>query len=329
VDELTAFAASPDGKYLLMSDASKNGFDEPVLWHIAKREVVRTYPGFDGSVFPGAVTISPDGHFVAVAGSLNVKTPRVMIWDLESGKFICNLTGLTEVGRAVTFSPDSLYLLVGSQVPGGTVGHLILWDLKTCKKVRNFNTEEEITSIQFSRDGSHALTGSSQLGRAVLWDIATGQEIKRFSYARYGPIMAATFGPDDTTVLGTGTGEIYLWDVNTENLIRRYTGINSVPFCVTISPDGKYMLSGDTNGDVILWDFATGEQLINTNLQNMVFSVAFSPDGKTAYAASVDGKLIELPIVERSLPELLEWVKQNRYVRELTEAEKIQYHIKP
>jgi WD40 repeat protein len=328
VDELTAIAASPDGKYLLINDASKNGSDEPVLWDIEKREVVRTYPGFDGAVSPGAVAISPNGRYVAAAGSMNMRTPRVMIWDMESGELQCDLKGFTEVGRAVAFSPDSSYLLAGSQIPDGTIGHLILWDVKTCKKVRHFDTEEEVTSIQFSRDGSHALTGSSQLGRAILWDVTTGKEIKRFAYT-YGPVMMVAFGPDDATVLGTGTGELYLWDVNTGNQIRKFVGSNYVPIVAAISPDGRYVLSGDLNGEVILWDFSTGEQLGRENLQNMVFSVAFSPDSKTAYAASVDGKLIQWSIVEQSLPELLEWIKENRYVRDLTNAEKLQYHLKP
>ena len=329
VDELTAIAVSPHGKYLLISDASKNGLGQPALWDIVKGEVVRTYPGFNGSVFPGAIAISPDERFIAAAGSPDMATPIVMIWNLESGELQCDLPGYSEPGRAVAFSPDSAYLLAGSQVPSGTVGHLILWDVQTCKQVRQFDTDEEVTSIQFSQDGKKALTGSSQLGRAILWDVATGTEIKRFSYAKYGNIMAAAFGPDDATVLGTGEGELYLWDVNTTSLIRRYTGIKLIPMIVAISPNGKYALSGDLNGDAILWDFSTGEQLGRENLQNMIFSVAFSPDGKTAYAASVDGKLIQWPISKQSLPELLDWIKENRYVRELTEAEKLQYHVEP
>jgi hypothetical protein len=31
----------------------------------------------------------------------------------------------------------------------------------------------------------------------------------------------------------------------------------------------------------------------------------------------------------KNLPELLDWIKANRYIRLLTNAEKIQYHIEP
>jgi WD40 repeat protein/class 3 adenylate cyclase len=328
VDQLTAFAVSPDGKYLLLSDALKDGSDQPALWDIQKREIVRSYAGLDGFVFPGAVAISPDSRFVAAAGTqLDNATPVVKIWDMESGKLHCDLKSLTEIGRAVAFSPDSAYLLAGTQVLGGYSGHLILYDANTCEQVRQFDTDEEVTSISFTRDGKQALTGAAQLGRAVLWDVATGKEIKRFSYARSGPVMAVAFGPDDSTVMGSGMGELNLWDMNTGNLLRKYTGIILAPMSVSISPDGKYVLSGDMNGDVILWNFSTGEELGRENLKTMVFSVAFSPDGQTAFAASIDGKLIEWPSAEQSLPELLEWVNENRYVRELTCQEKIQYYI--
>jgi WD40 repeat protein len=329
-DILTAIAINSDGKYLILNDASRNGFDQPVLWDIAKREVVRTYPGYYAAVSPGAVAISPDDRFVAAAGFWKDSgAPIVMIWDQDSGELMCDLKGFTENGRAVAFSPDSSYLLAGSQVPNGITGHLILWDVQTCQQVRRFEANVEVTSIAFSRDGTRAITGTSQLGRAFLWDVATGKEIKSFPYADYGPVLGVAFGPGDTTLLGTGAGELYLWDINTTKVIRRYTGIPSIPYSVAISPDGKYVLSGFVNGEVVLWDFDTGEQLSRLNLNNIVFSVGFSPDGKTAFASSQDGTLLELVIVEKSLPEMLEWIKENRYVRELTLEEMEQYRVEP
>ncbi len=60
-----------------------------------------------------------------------------------------------------------------------------------------------------------------------------------------------------------------------------------------------------------------------------LFGVAFSPDSKTAFSASTDGMLVEWHIGEKSLPELLDWIKANRYVRELTCDERTQYRVEP
>jgi WD40 repeat protein len=82
-------------------------------------------------------------------------------------------------------------------------------------------------------------------------------------------------------------------------------------------------------GEVILWDFETAEQLRLVNAQQEVYGVVFSPDGKTAYAALRDGTLIVWNIDEKTLPELMEWIKANRYVRPLTSMERQQYDNTP
>lgn len=330
-DTLVAITISPDGKFLLLNDAAKNGTEQPALWDIAQQKVVMTYTGFDAAVSPGAVAISPDNRFTAAAGFLPQSgAPLVMSWELETGKSVCKFTGFTENGRALAFSPDSKYLLAGSQVPNGNIGHLILFDTQTCQPIRSFDNAQEVTTIQFSADGTRAVTGSSQLGRAVLWDVVTGKEIKRFPYTEFGPVLTAVFGPGDTTIIGTGGGELYLWDVETGKVLRRFSGIPSIPWSAALSPNGSYVLSGIINGTVMLWDFKTGTELNHFSPTHaIIFDVLFSPDNKTAYAASQDSKLIEWQIPEMTLPELLNWISANRYIRPLTCAEKQQYNITP
>lgn len=340
VDALTALAVDSTGESLLLGDASKNGFEQPVLWNIAEGKVIRTYLGYDGGVAPGALAISPDGRFVAVAGVIpGPGTPFAMMWEKESGVLRCKfLEGFPEIekhaaysenGRALTFSPDSRYLLVGSQVLNGTGGHLILYETQTCKLIRMFDTTEEVSSVRISADGTRVLTGSSLLGRAILWDMTSGKEIRRFSFPHCNTIMTAVFGPDETTVLGSGIGDLYLWDAETGVLLRRFISSQSVPWSIAISPDGKYVLSGDMNGNVVLWDFASGKKLNQKSMNITVFSVAFSSDGQTAYAVTKDGRLLVWHIAEKPLPELLSWIAANRYIRAFNCAEREQYHVNP
>jgi len=141
--------------------------------------------------------------------------------------------------------------------------------------------------------------------------------------------MSVTFGPGDQTILASGIADLYLWDVETGNYIRRYSGLSSVPYSVDISSDGKYVLAGSMDGEVILWDYANGEELRRINALQGVYSVVFSPDGRDAFAASIDGKLIQWHVAEKTLSELLDWIKANRYIRELTCAEKLQYQVDP
>ena len=328
-DGMDSIDISSDGKYLVLADASKNGYSQPALWDILQGKVVRTYSGFDGAAAPGSVDISPDDQYIAIAGSVQ-DTPTVMIWYLESGDVKCRFTTYAAFGRAVAFSPDSHYLLAGSQDPPTQTGQLILWDVQNCQLVRQFDTIEDVAGIEFSADGTRAITGAGYYGKASLWDVGTGKEIKRFTHPFIGgTVLAVAFGPGESTIIGTGDADLYLWDAVTGEIIRRYIGHSPWPWTLDLSSDYKYVISGGQDGNLILWDFATGEELHRMNFSLPVFSAVFSPDSKTAYAVAQEGRLVEWHIAEKSLPELLDWIKSNRYVRELTCEERQQYHVDP
>jgi WD40 repeat protein/transcriptional regulator with XRE-family HTH domain len=333
-----SIAASSDGKYLIIGDMFA-GDPNLVLWDIAESRVVRAYQGFDGVTSPGSVAISPDGQYVAAGGGyLNKPVYNLMVWKLVSGEVHCRLDVKNAIPRSITFSPDSYWLLSGTQgdTNNGEVNDLVLWDIRTCQFIRRFNMNgvEDVTGIAFSSDGRWAITGSafSTPNRVILWDVSTGEEIRRYELPETGfrPIFDVAFGPDDKTILGADMDSLCLWDLETEDIIRRYTGLSSVIWSYDISSDGKYILAGSDNNEMILWDYNTGQELFNlTAHKQPVYSVAFSPDSKTTFSVSNDGFLVQWNISDKSLQEWIDWIYANRYVRELTEAEKLQYHVEP
>lgn len=334
-DSLTAIAMSPDGKYLLVSDSAQKGCCQPALWDIEQKQATRVYSLPISNVSPGAIKISPDGHLAAVAGIYSA-SPTVLLWDLASGKLACpSLGGFTQIegksvfARAVAFSPDGHYLLAGSQELYGTFGELFLWEVGTCELVRRFNTMEDSSSIAFRSDGRLAITGRGMAGKINLWDVATGEAIGHYAWTDYGAVLSVAFGPGDQTIIGSGIADLFLWDAKSKDIIRSYTGLTMDPYTFALTSDGKYVLSGTMNGEVILWDFLSGREVTRINTHLSVYCVGFSPDGKTAYAGTDQGIVVEWHFTDKPLSELLDWIKANRYVRQLTEAEKIQYHIAP
>jgi WD40 repeat protein len=327
-----AVAPSPDGKYLLL------GSDPPRLWDIAQRKVVKSYLGAESGPGPAAAKISPDGRMVAIAGtSMRDLSARTLVaWDLQTGEKICSFSGHKEIIRTLAFSPDSRYLLSGSQEfrpDKPRVGELILWDIQTCQMLRRFETNEDVPGIEFSADGRQALTGTGYYGRVILWDVASGMEIRRFQTDRYlenWPMLSVAFGPDGKSVLASEFDGAYLWDIETGKIIREYKGNVGFIWSLDISPDGKKILAGTSAGEVILWDFETAEVLFSIQAhQQNVLDVAFSPDGKHGYSVSGDNVMVELKIADPSLTELLDWINANRYVRRLTCEERQQYRVEP
>jgi WD40 repeat protein/DNA-binding SARP family transcriptional activator len=331
-----SLAVSPDGQYLLIGNESTDT-QSPVLWDISRAQIMRTFQGFNEEVAPGAVAINPDGNFAAAGGGEeSTGLPILMVWNLASGELACRFEGYRAVVRSVAFSPDSRFLLASSEaLRPGEINDLILWDVQTCQLVHRFdlNENEDVAGIAFSSDGSLAVTGSAFNKSIILWDVNTGLEIRRFVIpinSGFIPIFDVAFGPNDRTILAPGPGPIYLWDVETGEIIRRYSGHTAFVWSLDISLDGKYILSGSNNGEVILWDFSTGEELYRLNAHTQpVLSVAFSPDGKYAYAVSTDGLLSKWKISVQSLPELLDWIQANRYVRSLTCEERQRYRVEP
>jgi hypothetical protein len=61
----------------------------------------------------------------------------------------------------------------------------------------------------------------------------------------------------------------------------------------------------------------------------LVDGLVFGPDGQTAYSVSLDGALIEWQVSDLPLDKLIEWTKENRYIRDLTCEERVQYRVEP
>jgi len=328
---LAAVAVSPDGRRLLTGDMA----DEMALWDVQRGEVIRRFAGDAVAVSPNSIAFSPDGKHALVGsgdafGGSGIRS--LVLWDIETGEEIRCFEGHRFVLRSVAMSPDGRTALAGSQRQDDLVneGELILWDLETGEQIRRFDTTEDIASIEFSSDGSRALTGSVYFSSLVLWDVAAGQEIRRFE-GHKDMVFDVAFGPDETTALSASAdGSLILWDVETGDVIRRYLGHDGMVWSLDVSPDGRYVLSGEDDGTIILWDFEMGEELRRFSGHTaLVPGVVFGPDGQTAFSVSVDGALIEWQVADQPLDELIEWIRANRYVRELACDERTQYRVEP
>jgi len=162
----------------------------------------------------------------------------------------------------------------------------------------------EVSSVAFSPDGRHIISGGNIKNSLKLWDIATGREIRTF-IGDTDAIYSVAFSPDGRYVLsGSANHAIKLWDVTTGKEIRALTGHtkemqstwagekDALIISLAFSPDGLYVLSGSSDKTLKLWDVATGREIRTfTGHTGMVSSVAFSPDGRYALSGSWDSTL--------------------------------------
>jgi hypothetical protein len=79
-------------------------------------------------------------------------------------------------------------------------------------------------------------------------------------------------------------------------------------------------------GLVIVWDFETGRQLNRYTSSGL--DVTFGPDEHTIFTV-FGSAVIQYRITDWALGQLLDWIEDNRYVREFTCEERVRYRIEP
>ena len=140
--------------------------------------------------------------------------------------------------------------------------------------------------------------------------------------------------PDGESIICTVAPDLVIsrWNLETEQVIQVYgSSTGGDRDQVELSPDGKILLTSLFNGmSVRLWDVESGEELLRFDSDCQNLNLAISPDGN--YAASC-GPYDDAILWDLTLPlevdEVLDWIGDNRYVRELTCEERARYGITP
>src|SRR5262249_57686519 len=94
-----AVAVAPDGKALA------GAADKAIcFWDAATGQVVRQLDGHDGKI--KSLDFSPDGKFLASAGSSDADGKPVRVWDVAAGRERLPIETGGEYYDSVRFSPD-------------------------------------------------------------------------------------------------------------------------------------------------------------------------------------------------------------------------------
>ena len=142
------------------------------------------------------------------------------------------------------------------------------------------------------------------------------------------PAWGLAFSPDGkSALLGLGDGTVSQWNVEAGVEVRRFIGHTDLVNSVAFSPDGQTALSASSDGTLILWDTATGAEIYRfVGHTGAVRSVAYSRDGHFALSGSRDATL-RLWRILSSPTEVVAWAQANRYIRDLSCSERVQYGI--
>ena len=146
-----------------------------------------------------------------------------------------------------------------------------------------------ITSVAFSPDGRHIVSGSYDKTVRV-WDALTGWSVMDPLNGHDHWIISVAFSPDGKHIAsGSYDKTIRVWDAQTSQIVMDpIKGHDNFVTSVAFSPDGRYIVSGSDDKTVRVWDALTGQSVMNPLKGHVhwVNSVAFSPDGEHIVSAS-------------------------------------------
>lgn len=145
-----------------------------------------------------------------------------------------------------------------------------------------------VTSVAFSPDGHHVITGSTDHA-ARLWDASTGRLLGSL-IGHTSDVKAVAFSPDGALVLtGSADSSARLWDVATLQTRRTLSGHNATVNAVAFLPDGETAVTGGSDRCVTVWEVGSGRirRVIRAHMGS-VSAMAVTSDGRFLVTGSSD-----------------------------------------
>jgi WD40 repeat protein len=206
----------------------------------------------------------------------------VRVWRLSTGMPIALLRGHEGPVSSATFSPDGELVLTASED-----GSARVWRWSASKEIKVLKAGDgRIFSAAFSPEGGELVVTASDDQTARVWAWRKGTLLTRLRAP--GPILSASFSPDDrfvVTAASSESGQLQVWEVyNNERAITgrplvTLRGHKGPCYDAAFSPDGKLVASACAEGGSRLWDPATGKTEDDFVPTRSAVTAAISQDG--------------------------------------------------
>ncbi len=227
------------------------------------------------------------------ANRLNNETNGNIGWYVDSalrpliGQPYFNSTLLGHSGsvRAVTFSPDGLWL-----ASGGADNSIRLWPLADPAAAATLLTGHTapVLALAFSLDGSTLVSGGED-GTIRVWSLDNLTQPPVILAGHSDDILALVVTPIGQLISSSLDGTVRAWDlVNLSSdstiLLEQVRPILGM----ALSADGQAVVMGSDDSTVSLYDLVNNTQAVIGQHESSVIAVTFSPDQSRVASAGVD-----------------------------------------
>ncbi len=239
-----------------------------------------------------AMAASPWTSLLAVAGQ-----HQILLYDTDS-KELAGILPYTEgYARSLKFSANGSLLVMGGG-RGGKIGHAIVWDVATGRRVVEVGKEfDQVMSADITPDHRKVTIGTNSK-KVKCYDVATGELV--YTIAKHTEwVTGVRFSPDGVLLATSDrNGNVMAWEADSGgefyNLGQHTASVTDLAW----RADSNVLASCSVDGTISLWEMKTGKRIANWSAHGSVQSVSFTPDGRlvscgkdgTMAVWSIDGK---------------------------------------
>jgi len=227
-----------------------------------------------------ALATSPWSPLCAVAGQT-----QVLLYDTRTLELVGVLPFPEGIAHSLKFSRNGNLLLAGGG-RGASNGVVIVWDVKTGKRVFQVGEETDVVfGADISSDQTMIVLGSS--GKAVrCFSTSTGEQMWEVPKKHTGWLYCASFSPDGVLVATSDkNGGLFVWEAETGRMYLELRGHGAAVTGLSWRADSNILASCSLDGTIRLWEMENGGQVRSWGAHGGgTFMVEFCRDGNLVSA---------------------------------------------
>ncbi len=229
---VTAMACAPWAPLLAVGARQ-----QVLVYHTAGLDLIAVLPFPEGT--PQVLRFSRSGTLLLAGGGRAGHSGRVVVWDVETSRRVCEVGDELDAVMAADISPDQTEIALG-----GASKLVHIYSTATGERVDTIRKHAEwITGIQYSPDGV-LLATADRGGGLFVWESFSRQLFHDLRGHDTGIAEVCWRADSDVVATAGSGGQALLWNMNNGAVIKKWKAHEPGMTSIAFAADGRLVTAG-------------------------------------------------------------------------------------